>query len=163
LDIPKPPLTLQTERGTYFIRLLWDPPVIQVGNTTKFGILFLDRSQSILNQVTYDFIVKSSNNTVLKEFKDQKAPQGTGVESVRFNQSGPATITIKVDAVGGNPMGEFVESADFGIIVAGSQIVPEFPTGMVLAVTAMTIGFVLLFGRSRLNLFGARRSSNTNL
>jgi hypothetical protein len=163
LEIPKTPLTLQTQRGTYFIRLYWDPPVIEPGNTTKFGILFMDRSQSVLNQVTYDFVVKSSNDTVLKEVKDQKAPQGTGVQSVKFNQSGPATITINVVAVGGNPMGEFVESADFGIIVAGSQIVPEFPTGMVLAVTAMTIGFVLLFGRSRLNLFGARRSSNTNL
>jgi hypothetical protein len=95
LEIPKPPLTLQTERGTYFIRLYWDPVVIEPGKITKFGILFMDWSQSVLNQVSYDFIVKSSNGIVLNELKDQKAPQGTGVQSIRFNQSAPATVTIK--------------------------------------------------------------------
>jgi hypothetical protein len=130
LDIPKPPLTLQTERGTYFIRLYWDPVIIEPGKITKFGVLFMDRSQSVLNQVIYDFIVKSSNGTVLKELQDQKAPQGTSVQSIIFDQSGLAPVTVKVRGVVGNPIGESVERADFGIVVNGPRITPRSTTGL---------------------------------
>jgi hypothetical protein len=112
IGIPTPPLTLQTERGTYFIRLYWDPVVIEPGKITKFGILFMDRSHSVLNQVSYDFIVKSSKGTML-ELKNQKA----GIQSIRFTQSGPATVSIKVVAIGDNSLGEFAEGAVFEIVV----------------------------------------------
>jgi hypothetical protein len=116
IGIPTPPLTLQTERGTYFIRLYWDPVVIEPGKITKFGVLFMDRSHSVLNQVSYDFIAKSSKGTVL-ELKNQKAPHGNGIQSIRFTQSGPATVNIKVVAIGDNSLGEFAEGADFEIVV----------------------------------------------
>lgn len=112
IGIPTPPLTLQTERGTYFIRLYWDPVVIEPGKITKFGVLFMDRSHSVLNQVSYDFIVKSSKGTML-ELKNQKA----GIQSIRFTQSGPATVSIKVVAIGDNSLGEFAEGAVFEIVV----------------------------------------------
>lgn len=116
IGIPTPPLTLQTELGTYFIRLYRDPVVIEPGKITKFGVLFMDRSHSVLNQVLYDFIVKSSKGTVL-ELKNQKAPHGNGIQSIRFTQSGPATVSIKVVAIGDNSLGEFAEGADFEIVV----------------------------------------------
>lgn len=112
IGIPTPPLTLQTERGTYFIRLYWDPVVIEPGKITKFGVLFMDRSHSVLNQVSYDFIVKSSKGTML-ELKNQKA----GIQIIRFPQSGPATVSIKVVAIGDNSLGEFAEGAVFEIVV----------------------------------------------
>jgi hypothetical protein len=112
IGIPTPPLTLQTERGTYFIRLYWDPVVIEPGKITKFGVLFMDRSHSVLNQVSYDFIVKSCKGTML-ELKNQKA----GIQSIRFTQSGPATVSIKVVAIGDNSLGEFAEGAVFEIVV----------------------------------------------
>ena len=112
IGIPTPPLTLQTERGTYFIRLYWDPVVMEPGKITKFGILFMDWSHSFLNQVSYDFIVKSSKGTML-ELKNQKA----GIQIIRFPQSGPATVSIKVVAIGDNPLGEFAEGAVFEIVV----------------------------------------------
>jgi hypothetical protein len=112
IGIPTPPLTLQTERGTYFIRLYWDPVVIEPGKITKFGVLFMDRSHSVLNQVSYDFIVKSSKGTML-ELKNQKA----GIQSIRFTQSGPATVSIKVVAIGDNSLGEFAEGAVFETVV----------------------------------------------
>ncbi|HET7345228.1 MAG TPA: hypothetical protein VFJ05_05095, partial [Nitrososphaeraceae archaeon] len=31
IEIPKPPLKIQTACGTYYIQLLWDPQTIQVG------------------------------------------------------------------------------------------------------------------------------------
>jgi len=112
IGIQTPPLTLQTERGTYFIRLYWDPVVIEPGKITKFGVLFMDRSHSVLNQVSYDFIVKSSKGTML-ELKNQKA----GIQSIRFTQSGPASVSIKVVAIGDNSLGEFAEGAVFEIVV----------------------------------------------
>ena len=112
IGIPTPPLTLQTERGTHLIRLYWDPVVIEPGKITKFGVLFMDRSHSVLNQVSYDFIVKSSKGTML-ELKNQKA----GIQSIRFTQSGPASVSIKVVAIGDNSLGEFAEGAVFEIVV----------------------------------------------
>ena len=49
--IPKPPLTIQTARGKYYFKLIWDPPTIPVGKPTNFGILFEDNSQTIQSGV----------------------------------------------------------------------------------------------------------------
>ena len=117
LTIPKPPLTVQTARGTYFIRLLWNPP-INTGTPEEFGVLFMDNSQNILSQVNYGFKVTSSaNNTVIEDLTNQKAPDGTGVQTIEFPQPGPYKIEVNVEAVAGSPMGMFVESASFGVVV----------------------------------------------
>ena len=117
LEIPKPPLTIQTARGTYFIRLLWSPP-INPGTPEEFGVLFMDNSQNILNQVNYGFKVSSStNDTVIEDLRNQKARDGTGVQTIEFPGPGPYTIDVNVEAVAGNPMGMFVESASFGLVV----------------------------------------------
>jgi len=117
IEIPKPPLTVQTARGTYFIRLLWSPP-INIGTPEEFGVLFMDNSQNILNHVNYGFKVSSStNNTVIEDLRNQKAPGGTGGQTIKFSEPGPYTIDVNVEAVAGNPMGIFVESARFGVVV----------------------------------------------
>ena len=41
IEIPKPPLTLTTPRGTYHVQFLWTPTVIKAGQDTKFGLLLL--------------------------------------------------------------------------------------------------------------------------
>lgn len=117
MTIPKPPLTVQTARGTYFIRLLWNPP-LNTGTPEEFGVLFMDNSQNILNQVNYGFKVSSStNDTVIEELRSQKARDGTGVQTIEFSEPGPYTIEVNVEAVAGSPMGMFVESARFGGVV----------------------------------------------
>ena len=47
---------------------------------------------------------------------DQKAPDGTGKQTVKFDKEGPADVLVSVDSVAGNPSGEFVENADFHVI-----------------------------------------------
>jgi hypothetical protein len=117
LEIPKPPLTIQTARGTYFIRLLWNPP-INAGTPEEFGVLFMDNSKNILNQVNYGFKVTSpTNNTVIEDLRNQKARDGTGLQTIEFSEPGPYTIEVNVEAVAGSPMGMFVESAKFGAVV----------------------------------------------
>jgi hypothetical protein len=116
IEIPKPPLTIQTARGTYYIQLLWDPPTIQAGKTTDFGIIFQDNSKNIVNQVSYSFKVTDSSGKVIADLRDQKAPDGTGTQPVKFDKEGPFDILISVDAVEGQSSGDFVENADFHVI-----------------------------------------------
>jgi hypothetical protein len=116
IEIPKPPLTIQTARGTYYIQLLWDPPTIQTGKSTDFGVIFQDTSKSIVNQVSYSFKVTDPSEKVIADLHNQKAPDGTGKQTVKFDKEGPATVLVSIDAVEGQPSGEFVESADFHVI-----------------------------------------------
>jgi hypothetical protein len=119
IEIPKPPLTIQTARGTYFIQLLWDPQTIQVGKDIGFGVIFQDNSQNILNQVSYSFRVTDSSGKVLTDLHDQKATDGTGMQTVQFDKTGPSNVLVSVDGVAGNPSGEFVENANFHVVAVG--------------------------------------------
>jgi hypothetical protein len=124
IEIPKPPLTLQTARGTYYIKLFWEPKLIEAANDTKFGILFMDNSQSIIKDVSYSFVITDSNGTVLKDVKDQKALNGNGTQIVKFDKGGPVDVLVSVDAVSGGTNGDFVENAKFRLIVT-SPIIPR--------------------------------------
>jgi hypothetical protein len=117
VETPKPTLTVQTARGTYFIRLLWNPP-INAGTPEEFGVIFMDNSQNILNQVNYGFrVISSANDTVIENLGNQKAQDGTGVQTIEFSEPGSNTTEVNVEAVAGSLMGIFVESARFGVVV----------------------------------------------
>jgi hypothetical protein len=119
LEIPKPPLTIQTARGTYYIMLLWEPQTIVPGKDTKFGVVFKDNSQNTISAVSYSFKVTDPSGKVITDLKDQKASDGTGIQTVKFTKPGPADVLVSVDAVQGQPMGDFIENAKFRVIVAG--------------------------------------------
>jgi hypothetical protein len=120
LEIPKSPLTLQTARGTYYIKLLWGPDPIKVGIATDFGLLFLDNSQTLVDkQVSYSFKVTDMNGTVIKDIHNQQALGGTGTQKdVKFEKPGPVDVTVRVEGVQGENMGDFVESADYNLYVS---------------------------------------------
>ena len=117
LEIPKPPITLQTGRGTYYIELLWQPQLIKSGNETQFGVLFMDSSQSVVPGVSYSFKVTGQNNTVIEDLHDQKAIDGTGTQTVKFDKPGPIDILVSIDGVQGQNLGDFVEKSDFNLVV----------------------------------------------
>jgi hypothetical protein len=133
VEIPKPPLKIQTARGTYVIQLLWDPEVIQVGQPAEFGLIFTDAAEQIATDVRYGFKITESDGNVLADLKNQKADDGTGIQQFTFEKEGPKDIEVTVEAVGGNPMGDFVESSTFGIVA-----VP--PAGMSAATANGTQG-----------------------
>ena len=112
-------MKIQTARGTYYIQLLWDPQTIQVGKDTGFGVIFQDNSQNILSEVSYSFKVTDSSGKVIADLHDQKAPYGTGMQTVKFDKAGPAKVLVSVDAVAGNPSGVFAENANFHVVVVG--------------------------------------------
>jgi hypothetical protein len=111
IEVPKPPLKIQTARGSYIIQLLWSPEVIRVGQPVEFGTLFTNAAENVVNGVRYGFKVTESDGTVL---------EGTGVQQLTFEKDGPKDIEVTVEAVEGNPMGEFVESSKFGMVVQPS-------------------------------------------
>ncbi|HKG29886.1 MAG TPA: hypothetical protein VKA91_01340 [Nitrososphaeraceae archaeon] len=112
----KPPLTERTPRGTYYIRLNWEPETIHVGNETRFNIEFLDDTQFPLNGVSYDFKISNSNGTAIIDLKNQFADTGTAaVQPLKFNSTGPAKVQVTVNSVESSNIGAFVENADFDI------------------------------------------------
>lgn len=122
IQTPKPPLTLQTGRGTYYIQLLWKPESIRVGNDTQFGIIFMDSSKSIVKDVSYSLKVLDSHGNILKDLKDQKALDGTSTQMLRFTKPGPINILISIDAVEGQTPGDFVENVEFHLAAAGTPL-----------------------------------------
>ncbi len=120
IEIPKPPLKIQTARGTYIIQLLWSPEAIRVGQPVEFGTIFTNAAGNLLSDVRYGFKVTEPDGTVLKDLRNQRADDGTGVQKLTFERDGPKDVEVTVEAVGGNPMGEFVESSTFGMVVQPS-------------------------------------------
>jgi hypothetical protein len=115
---PKPPLTIQTARGTYYIELLnWQPVTITAGKPTQFGILFKDSQQNIANGITYS-VKATQNNATVYNVHDQPAQDGTGIQTITFPKPGPITMVVSVDAAQGQPTGEFVESSTFNLVAA---------------------------------------------
>jgi hypothetical protein len=117
-EIPVPPLEQRTERGTYVIRLIWEPVTIKTGNNTKFGIIFMDDKKNIVTDVGYNFAVVDSNTQQLIYGKDdQLAPDGTAIQNVVFQKPGPATVKVLITTAGSGAASNFVETGNFDIVV----------------------------------------------
>jgi hypothetical protein len=123
--IPESPLTIRTPRGTYFIQLIWNPPIeapaAEAGDNAtstaeEFGLVFMNDRQEIVTGVTYGFTVTSSNGTIIEELGNQKANDGTSTQSVAFPGQGTYTIEVDVESVAGQPLGMFVEGSKFGVV-----------------------------------------------
>ena len=116
IEIPVPPLNLQTPRGTYNVQLLWEPVEIKAGNNTNFGVVFTDDKSNIVQRVTYGYTVMDGNKTVIDEFKNQRANDGTGQFTYKFDTPGEKYLQITLETASGEDLGMFVESATFGLV-----------------------------------------------
>jgi hypothetical protein len=110
-------LTERTPRGTYYIRLNWEPETIHVGNETRFNIEFLDDTQFPVNGVSYDFKISNSNGTTSLDRMNQFAENGIGVQPAKFNNTGPVKVQVDINSVESANIGSFVENADFDLVV----------------------------------------------
>lgn len=116
-EIPVPPLSLQTPRGTYNIQLLWEPVEIKAGNSTNFGVLFTDDRNNIVERVTYGYTIMDSNRTVIDDFTNQRANEGTGQFTYTFDTPGQKFLRVTVETASGEDLGMFVEGATFNLVV----------------------------------------------
>jgi hypothetical protein len=116
-EIPVPPLSIQTPRGTHNVQLLWEPVEIRAGNDTNFGVIFTDDKNNIVERVTYGYKVMGENNTVIDELTNQRANEGTGQFAYKFDTPGEKALQITLETASGEDLGMFVESATFNLVV----------------------------------------------
>ncbi|MBA2267526.1 MAG: hypothetical protein H0W19_04225, partial [Nitrosopumilus sp.] len=117
VQIPVPPLNIQTPRGTYNVQLLWEPVEIKAGNDTQFGVIFTDDKNNIVDRVTYGYKVMDGNKTVIDEFKNQRATEGIGQFTYKFDTLGEKYLQITLETATGEDLGMFVEAATFYLVV----------------------------------------------
>jgi hypothetical protein len=142
-ETPKSPIEKQTTSGNYLIKLEWESD-IRPSTETSFGITFTGKNHFPLQDVDYDLTIKDTTGKVIAQLKN-KTTDVAGIDAipVKFNDSGPATISVKINSIEGQTTGRFIESADFGIVV-----VPEFPVSTAL-VAAVVVGAVVIMMRTR--------------
>ncbi len=152
----KPPIEKRTHSG-YYIRLDWTPEEIKPNSDVSLGISMFDAQKFPLLDARYDLTVKDSSGKVIQELKNQVAELGTATHQINFNGTGTMMVTVTITAHSGQTTGQFVEGADFGIVV-----VPEFPISAAI-VAAAVIGLVVVMTRARGtsigSLFGNRGAS----
>ena len=78
-------------------------------------MIFTDSNNNIQGQVSYTFLVTTPDGKTIKQLADQKATDGTGKVVVNIPQPGPFMVKVSIDAVAGNPSGEFIESATYNL------------------------------------------------
>jgi hypothetical protein len=162
IEIPSPPLKQATGRGTYVVDLEWLPETIEPGKEVVFGVGFTDNDNRPLFRVNYDFtIVDVNTGQVIKEFKrlntdiNEGDPAGFGTLAHTFENGGPVKIVVKINSVAGQTTGEFIEQADFNIVV-----VPEFPVTAAI-IAGVAISFVVVAARLRRTGLGSMFSGRS--
>lgn len=116
-EIPVPPLEQRTERGTYIIKLIWEPTEIKAGNNTKFGVLFYDDKKNIVSEVGYNFAIVDSTGQLFFSKDNQLAPDGTALQNVVFQKPGEYTVKVLITTAGASAPSTFVETGQFGVVV----------------------------------------------
>ena len=150
-QIPTPPLSRDTPRGTFKISLDWEPAEIKPGENVLFTVTLADNVGFPIDRANYDFTVRNANGTVVQEFKNQDGDEfGTGTHEVQFDGAGRTTITVKINSIsGGQEPGQFTESVDFDVVV-----VPEFPMSIPIIASAL-IGLAVVLTRTRGTVLGS--------
>jgi len=133
----KPPLDRTTNDGSHVI-LTWDPVDIQPNSNVTFGLQLEDAQGFPKQDVAYDFTVKDANGQIVQQFKDQQAQFGNATQQVKFNSTGPKTVTVTINSVGGQFTGQIIQNADFNVVV-----VPEFPVSTAVVAAASMIGLIV--------------------
>ncbi|MEM3159399.1 MAG: hypothetical protein QXJ74_01310 [Nitrososphaera sp.] len=148
-EIPQPPLKKSTVTSRYQVQVSWDPVTIEPGKETTFTISFYDNQGFPVENVGYDFVVTDADGNTLAEETNELARLGVAEQKITFESGGGKSILVTVNSVSGVGTGDFVESADFNIVV-----VPEFPVSA-LIVAGAVISLVVLMTRFRSTSFGS--------
>ena len=155
VEIPMPPIRRSTPTENYQMELNWNcaecsqKTSMEPGKDVQFSVSFFDNKGLPTQRVSYDFTVKDTSGQTILERKNQIADSGLGFQTVKFDQGGGKVITVKIDAVSGVPNDQFIETADFNVVV-----VPEFPVSAAILAAAV-IGLVIAVTRFRGTSFGS--------
>lgn len=138
--MPKPPLARLTDDRRYSITINWEPDPVKsypyYNDTTTFSIEIADRFGEPAANKTYSFTIKSSNSTIIKEFRNETTDDKGHSRpfNIDFLQSEPIIVTVCVPAR--------LSCADFNIVVT-----PEFPATHAILLMVGTIATSILILR----------------
>jgi hypothetical protein len=144
-----PPLDRTTNDGSHII-LTWDPVDIQPNSNVSFGLQLEDATGFPMQDVAYDFTVEDANGQIIQQFEDQQAQSGNATHEVSFNSTGPKTVTVTINSVGGQTTGQIIQTVDFNVVV-----VPELPVSVAVVATAVVIGFIVVMTRAKGSSLGS--------
>ena len=113
----KPPLTIRTERGSFYIKLEWSPETILKDIPTDFTVSITDNTQFPVTNVGYNFKVATKNNTIITDLHNKFAPNGIGNIPVTFETTGPIKVDVTINSVNGVDTGPFLEQSKFDLFV----------------------------------------------
>lgn len=154
-EVPTPPIRRSTPTENYQMELDWNcaecsqKTSMEPGKDVQFSVSFFDNKGLPTQRVNYDFTIKDTSGQTMLERKSQTADSGLGFQTVKFDQGGGRVITVKINAVSGVPNDQFIETADFNVVV-----VPEFPVSAAILAAAV-IGLVIAVTRFRGTSFGS--------
>jgi len=114
------PLSANTPNVKYKVDLSWDPPVIRIGENTRF---FIDITElykpKIPAPVTYDFVIKQNGNEILrKSIAGQLNTQKSNFYDHVFSGENLGPIIISIE----NINDPYLSSADFVAVVSPQEI-----------------------------------------
>ena len=120
-----PFFSLQTINGKVNVDLDIDKKTLDLTQPITFSLKFSDvKTQKILENVNYSFIIKDSNeNTVFSEM-NQFAQKGIASHTVTFSQTGPLSLIVNIEGTG---TGSFLDTTNSGVVSVVITVVPEFP------------------------------------
>lgn len=134
-----PPLIQPTKRGTYLIRLDWDPTLIEMGNKTTFDISFMDNTGKPVTIPTFTFIVTDlEGNEMLNEKYDST---NSTKQTVIFDKAGSFVADVCIHFPGGAPY-ELMDCSIFAF-----EVVPEFGSTVAITLISGSVFGILIIGR----------------
>lgn len=130
------PIIQYTRNAQYKVSLSWDPPKITTGHAARFSFQIFDPYliNKTVDSTGYDFSVIEGKNGLIYHKSGTTSNDGSPNNvDVNFPDNYTGPITIGFENVNGNSFAD----AEFSGIVSRPHIVPEFPTGAVLAIAAV--------------------------
>jgi len=135
-DVPVFPLDTLTNTEKFKVQLSWNPPIPELGQPVKFifNIRNPTNDETIRNSY-YEFVLLKDGKEIYRNSKI--AVIGAEVEQFTFGQEHAGAIVVRFENI--NHTEEFTEYL--------ITVIPEFSTGVLIALMTSVLGFAIFVGR----------------
>ncbi len=135
-DVPIFPLETLTNTEKFRIQLSWDPVSIEPGKQVKFIFSIIDpRTGDTVTNVYYEFVLVKDGKEIYRNSKT--AVIGAEVEQFTFSEEHVGNVIVRFVNI--NHTEEFTEYL--------ITVIPEFSTGVLMALMASVFGFAIVVVR----------------
>lgn len=134
-----------TDQGNVNVQANWDPNPLDAGTESTVALTFSDgfSGQKITGDVSYTLRIRDNNGTEVYNKADLVAKGGADTQTIDFPRN--ENYHVEVEVTGITDSGQPADQTRNGI-ARGIVVVPEFPTGAILAMAGI-VGAVLVLQR----------------